>query len=187
MGGRRKRRPICNGSDRGSSFALLRKGADFRLVLNHEKGADRLNCRGYFRRCGFGSIEGPAGALRQPSTNPYREGDRRSVTGCFAAPYQGLSPVRGNLHAGFSGGRVTVTSPGYPTEQGSLQRHRPRDLAHDMELGKTTTSPEGPKVGEGPILCPQGRPRLGVHRWIGHALSNGDHPDPTPCEDSRRR
>ena len=38
-----------------------------------------------------------------------------STAGCFAAPYQGLSPVRGNSHAGFSGGRVTATSPGYPT------------------------------------------------------------------------
>ena len=42
-GGRRKRRPVGNGPDRGSSFALPRKGADFRLVLNHEKGTKRLN------------------------------------------------------------------------------------------------------------------------------------------------
>jgi len=49
----------------------------------------------------FGAIEGPVGALRQPSTNPYREGGRSSVAGCFAVPYQGLSPVPGNLHAGF--------------------------------------------------------------------------------------
>jgi hypothetical protein len=56
----------------------------------------------------FGAIEGPVGALRQPSTNPYREGGRSSVAGCFAAPYQGLSPVRGNLHAGFSGEGWTV-------------------------------------------------------------------------------
>ena len=62
-----------------------------------------------------GAIEGPVGALRQPSTYPYREGGRSSVAGCFTAPYQGLSPVQGNLHAGFLGGRVTVTSPGYPT------------------------------------------------------------------------
>ena len=51
----------------------------------------------------FGAIEGPVGALRQPSTNPYREGGRSLVAGCFAAPYQGLSPVPGNLHAGFLG------------------------------------------------------------------------------------
>ena len=43
--------PVCNRPDRGSSFALPRKGADFRLVLDHEKGAERLNRRGYFRRC----------------------------------------------------------------------------------------------------------------------------------------
>jgi hypothetical protein len=47
-GSRRKRMPICNGSDRGSSFTLPRKGADFRLVLDHEKGMEKLNDRGYF-------------------------------------------------------------------------------------------------------------------------------------------
>ena len=51
MGCRSKRMPVCNRPDRGSSFALPRKGADFRLVLDHEKGAERLNHRGYFRRC----------------------------------------------------------------------------------------------------------------------------------------
>ena len=47
MGGRSKRMPVCNRLDRGSNFALPRKGADFRLVLDHEKGAERLNYRGY--------------------------------------------------------------------------------------------------------------------------------------------
>jgi hypothetical protein len=42
-GGRRKRMPFCNGADRGSSFALPQKGADFRLVLDHEKGTKRHN------------------------------------------------------------------------------------------------------------------------------------------------
>lgn len=46
-GGRKKRRPVCNGPDRGSSFAPPRKGADFRLVSNHEKGKERLNLGGY--------------------------------------------------------------------------------------------------------------------------------------------
>jgi len=46
MGGRRKRMPVRNRPDRGSSFAPLDKGADFRLVLNHEKGEKRLNPRG---------------------------------------------------------------------------------------------------------------------------------------------
>jgi hypothetical protein len=50
-GCRSKRRPACNGSDRGSSFALPRQGADFRRVLDREKGAERLNHCGYFRRC----------------------------------------------------------------------------------------------------------------------------------------
>jgi len=47
----------------------------------------------------FGAIEGPVGALRQLSTTPYREGAPLRVVGCFAAPYQGLSPVRGNSPA----------------------------------------------------------------------------------------
>ena len=47
MGGRSKRMPVCNRRDKGSSFAMPRKGADFRLVLDHEKGAERLNYRGY--------------------------------------------------------------------------------------------------------------------------------------------
>jgi len=33
----------CNEADRGSKFALTRKGADFQLVLNHEKGLERSN------------------------------------------------------------------------------------------------------------------------------------------------
>lgn len=33
----KKRRPICNGSDKGSKFALTRKSADFRRVSNDEK------------------------------------------------------------------------------------------------------------------------------------------------------
>ncbi len=62
----------------------------------------------------FGAIEGPVGALRQPSTNPYREGGRSSVAGCFTAPYQGLSPVRGNLHAGFLGEGWAARPAPYP-------------------------------------------------------------------------
>jgi len=63
----------------------------------------------------FGIIEGPVGALRQLSTTPYREGGPLWAAGCFAAPYQGLSPVRGNLHAGFLGeGRAARFAP-YPT------------------------------------------------------------------------
>ena len=47
MGGWSKRMPVCIRLNRGSSFTLPRKGADFRLVLDHEKGAERLNYRGY--------------------------------------------------------------------------------------------------------------------------------------------
>jgi hypothetical protein len=47
-GGWRKRTLRCNGVDRGSSFAPLRKEADFRLVLIHENGKERLNLRGVF-------------------------------------------------------------------------------------------------------------------------------------------
>jgi len=47
-GGRRKRRSVCNGPDRGLNVALPRKGADFRLVLIHDTGAETLNMRGFF-------------------------------------------------------------------------------------------------------------------------------------------
>jgi len=50
-GCRSKRRPVCNGPDRGSNFAPPRKGADFRRVLDHETEANRLNRCGYFRQC----------------------------------------------------------------------------------------------------------------------------------------
>jgi len=43
--------PAGNRPDRDSNFAPTRKGAHFRLVLDHEKGTERLNHRGYFRRC----------------------------------------------------------------------------------------------------------------------------------------
>ena len=39
--------PLGNRADRGSNFAPPRKGADFRLVSNHETGAERLNPCGY--------------------------------------------------------------------------------------------------------------------------------------------
>ena len=63
----------------------------------------------------FGSIEGPVGAMRQLITTPYREGSPLWVAGCFTAPFQGLSPVPGNSHAGFSGEGWTVRSAPYPT------------------------------------------------------------------------
>ena len=104
MGCRRKRRPIGNGSDRGSSFALPRKGADFRRVLDHENGAERLNHRGYFRRCVPLAPLKARWAFGVSSVQPrIVKATRCRAAGCFAVPYQGLSPVRGNLHAGFLG------------------------------------------------------------------------------------
>jgi hypothetical protein len=50
MGCWKKRTPFCNGTDRGSKFALTRKRADFRLVLNHEKGKERLNWKDTVRQ-----------------------------------------------------------------------------------------------------------------------------------------
>lgn len=35
----------CNGADRGSKFALTRKCADFRVVLNHEKAKEQCIIR----------------------------------------------------------------------------------------------------------------------------------------------
>ena len=54
--------PVCNRPDRGSSFALPRKGVDFRWVLNHErvrKGATRMVS---WTMNAIGDIEGPRGA-----------------------------------------------------------------------------------------------------------------------------
>ena len=41
MGGWKKRMPSCNEADKGSKFALTRKGADFRQVANYEKNLER--------------------------------------------------------------------------------------------------------------------------------------------------
>jgi hypothetical protein len=49
----------------------------------------------------FGTIEGPVGVWRQQPR--IVKATRCRAAGCFAVPYQGLSPVRGNLHAGFLG------------------------------------------------------------------------------------
>ena len=104
MGCRKKRMLICNRSDRGSSFALPRKGADFRRVLDHEKGAKRLNHRGYFRRCVPSAPLKARWAFGVSSVQPrIVKATRCRAAGCFAVPYQGLSPVRGHLHAGFLG------------------------------------------------------------------------------------
>ena len=84
----------------------------------------------------FGTIEGPVGALRQLSTTPYREGGPLWAAGCFAAPYQGLSPVRGNSHAGFLGEGRAVRSAPYPTTG-------PRSALH----GRQRRSCAGGKVG----------------------------------------
>ncbi|QTA82640.1 Uncharacterized protein dnl_50200 [Desulfonema limicola] len=45
MGGWKKRMPSCNEADRGSKFALTRKSADFREVLNHEKAKEQCIIR----------------------------------------------------------------------------------------------------------------------------------------------
>ena len=93
--------PVCNRPDRGSSFALPRKGDDFRLVLDHEKGTERLNHRGYFRRCVSLAPLKARWTLCVSSVQARIVKAARRVAGCFAVPFQGLSPVRGNLHAGF--------------------------------------------------------------------------------------
>ncbi len=115
MGGRKKRMPIGNRPDRGSNFALSRKGADFRRVLDHEKGTERLNERGYLDDgCRKAPLKARS-ALCVSSVRIRIVKVTACVTGCFAAPYQGLSPVRGNLHAGFLGEGRTVRFVPYPT------------------------------------------------------------------------
>jgi hypothetical protein len=49
----------------------------------------------------------------------YREGSRRFTAGCFAVPYQCLSPVRRKSHAGFLGGDGAARSRLYPTPANS--------------------------------------------------------------------
>ena len=71
-------------------------------------------------------------------------------------------------------------------QQGGICRHRQRDLAHDMELGETATSPPRAQVGQSPLLRPQGWSRQSVHRRFGHALLDDEYPDSTPYEDPRR-
>ena len=72
----------------------------------------------------FGIIEGPVGVSRQFGTTPYhREGGPLWAAGCFAAPYQGLSPVRGNLHAGFLGEGWTARFAPYPTTDPRFALH----------------------------------------------------------------
>jgi hypothetical protein len=70
MGCRSKRMPARNRPDRGSSFAPPRKGADFRLVLDREKGTERLNRCGYFRRCVLSAALKARRALRVSSVQP---------------------------------------------------------------------------------------------------------------------
>ncbi len=50
MGGRKKRMPPCNEADKGSESAPTRKGADFRQVLNREKGLEKCNRESTVRR-----------------------------------------------------------------------------------------------------------------------------------------
>ncbi|GBC61379.1 hypothetical protein DENIS_2339 [Desulfonema ishimotonii] len=52
--------PPCNEADRGSEFALTQKSADFRLVLDHEKGYKRFHRSCTVRRWQQ-TIDGAAG------------------------------------------------------------------------------------------------------------------------------
>jgi hypothetical protein len=135
MGGRSKRRPLGNRADRGSSFAPPRKGADFRLVLNHEKGTERRNPRGYLdderhkrhrRPAGRGSTLvldrlGQDKPPRQPTTSPYREGSQ----GRQMAPRTvSAAPARQLARRQAIGGEADQLQPGQ-THSG-CRRHRAR-------------------------------------------------------------
>ncbi len=104
-GCRKKRTPPCNEADRGSESAPARKGADFRLVLNHEKGLGRLNRKGTDRQwlynidgllssaCSWNTInwQTAVGIVKRLQAHIVKAA---STAGCFTASYQGLSRVR---------------------------------------------------------------------------------------------
>lgn len=82
-GGRSKRMPLCNRPDRGSNFALSRRGADFRRVLNHEKGAQRYNLGGSWTTMLLASLK----ALRAWwNTGPLSIGPKHAATSAEYKP-----------------------------------------------------------------------------------------------------
>src|SRR5438128_9467709 len=121
MGGWKKRRPLCNGVDRGCAHGQhhpTRKRADVRLVLPHQRpwptsqGEKADDGSGDTDWCTLPPDDG-AGA---PSA--YGEGRVRRVghgmTAFRKERLQGLSCLKGNFHEQFLGGWAGAILPGYP-------------------------------------------------------------------------
>ena len=109
-GGWKKRRPLCNGGDRGCAHRQhhpARKRADVRLVLHHQR--PWLTSQGEKADDGSGDTDWctlrPADGVEAPSA--YGEGGARVGRGTTAfrkGRSQGLSGMQGNLHVPFLGG-----------------------------------------------------------------------------------
>ena len=146
MGCRKKRMPVGNRPDRGSSFALSRKGADFRLVLDREKGTERLNRRGYFRRCV------PLAALKarwalcvssvQPRIAKAAGIDRRVLHGALSRLEPGAGKLARRVLRGPGGGDVTRL-PDWPTAYECRRRPAGERLHRGPRAGCHWTVPFG--------------------------------------------
>jgi hypothetical protein len=145
MGGRSKRRPHCNGADRGSHVALPRKGADFRLVLHHDNGAQGPNLRGILDNDTLWWHLRPAGRSgrvvqhrlerrptpRPPTASPHREGAQSRQVAPRAVS---ATPARTLV-----GGQATGRQAG---AQQSRKTYRRRGRNHSRHTGATVaTSP----------------------------------------------
>ena len=124
MGGWKKRRPSCNGVDRGCAHGQhhpARKRADVRLVLPHQRPS--ATSQGEKADDGSGDTDWcplpPEDGAGAPSM--YGEGGvtarvGRDITAFRKGRWQGLSGMQGNLHVPFLGGWVGAIPPGYPAE-----------------------------------------------------------------------
>src|SRR5215510_11280735 len=127
-GGWKKRRPLCNGVDRGCAHGQhhsTRKRADVHLVLHHPRvwptslGEKADDGSGNTDWCTLPPDDG-AGA---PSA--YGEGGvtvciRRGMAAFRKGRWQGLSGMQGNLHVPFLGGWAGAILPGYPAGESNL-------------------------------------------------------------------
>src|SRR5215471_3088300 len=129
-GGWKKRRPSCNGVDRGCAYGQhhpARKRADVRLVLPHQR--PWATSQGEKADDGSGDTDWgtlpPDDGAGAPSA--YGEGgvtahSRRGSTAFRKGRWQGLSGMQGNLHVPFLGGWVGAIPPGYPADEETYRK-----------------------------------------------------------------
>src|SRR2546428_10327703 len=140
MGGWKKRRPLCNGVDRGCAhgqYHSTRKRADVRLVLHHQRPWP--TSQGEKADDGSGDTDWctlrPDDGVEAPSA--YGEGRARARVGRDMTAFrkgrlQGLSCLKGNFHEQFLGGWAGAILPGYPAPVGqplALPGSRPPPVA----------------------------------------------------------